>query len=74
MDLETRHGEALPWISPLYDALEDLALARDYVRAFTSSLPRSAIIRVGEFVLPEVMVGMTDASMTRSRSMPRTRN
>jgi len=27
---------------------------------------------VGELVLPEVMVGMTDASMTRSRSMPRT--
>ena len=36
------------------------------------SLARSAIMTVGEFVLPEVMVGMIDASITRRRSMPRT--
>ncbi len=29
---------------------------------------------VGELVLPEVMVGMTDASTTRRPSMPRTRS
>ena len=28
----------------------------------------------GELVLPEVMVGMMEASMTRKRSMPRTRS
>jgi hypothetical protein len=32
--------------------------------------PRSAIIAVGMLVLPEVMVGMIDASMTRRRSTP----
>src|SRR5690606_1091172 len=37
-------------------------------------LPRSAIISVGALVLPEVMVGITDASITRSPAMPRTRN
>src|SRR5207237_858362 len=38
--------------------------------------PFSAIIMVGALVLPEVMVGMTEASTTRSRScpMPRSRS
>ena len=35
--------------------------------------PLSAIISVGELVLPLVMVGMIEASMTRRPSMPRTR-
>jgi hypothetical protein len=35
---------------------------------------RSAIISVGELVLPEVIVGITDASITRSPSIPRTRS
>jgi hypothetical protein len=34
----------------------------------------SAIIMVGELVLPEVMVGMIEASTTRSPSSPRTRS
>ena len=34
----------------------------------------SAIIKVGEFVLPEVMVGMTDASAIRNPATPRQRN
>ncbi len=38
------------------------------------SLARSAIISVGEFVLPDVMNGITDASTIRSPAMPRTRN
>lgn len=38
----------------------------------TIAAPRSAIISVGELVLPDVMHGMTDASITRSPSMPRT--
>src|SRR6266576_5456237 len=36
--------------------------------------PFSAIIMVGALVLPEVMVGMTEASTTRSRSSPMTRS
>jgi len=38
------------------------------------SLARSAIINVGEFVLPEVIVGITEASTTRSPLTPITRN
>ena len=34
----------------------------------------SAIITTGEAVFPEVIVGITDASITRSRAMPRTRS
>ena len=37
------------------------------------SLARSAIINVGEFVLPEVIVGITDASTTRNPLTPITR-
>lgn len=37
------------------------------------SLARSAIISVGEFVLPDVIVGITDASTIRSPVTPRTR-
>ena len=36
--------------------------------------PFSAIMMVGELVLPDVIVGITEASMTRSRSMPNTRS
>src|SRR6266480_7009243 len=36
--------------------------------------PFSAIIAVGVLVLPEVMVGMTEASATRSPASPRKRN
>ena len=35
--------------------------------------PFSAIIMVGALVLPDVIVGMTEASTTRSRSSPITR-
>ena len=38
----------------------------------TISLARSAIMMVGALVLPEVIVGMIEASITRRRSMPRT--
>jgi len=37
------------------------------------SLAFSAIMMVGELVLPEVIRGMTEASMTRRRERPRTR-
>lgn len=37
------------------------------------SLARSAIIKVGEFVLPEVIVGMIEASTTRCPVTPITR-
>ena len=37
------------------------------------SEPFSAIMMTGEFVLPLVMVGMTEASTTRSPLRPRTR-
>ena len=40
----------------------------------TMPAARSAIMSVGEFVLPDVMVGMIEASITRRRSMPRTLN
>ncbi len=36
--------------------------------------PFSAIIMVGALVLPDVIVGITEASITRSRSMPITRS
>src|SRR5690606_7391864 len=36
--------------------------------------PFSAISMVGALVLPDVMVGMTEASITRNRSIPCTRN
>ena len=38
------------------------------------SLARSAIIKVGEVVLPEVIVGMIEASTTRSPVTPITRH
>src|SRR5262245_27173245 len=38
------------------------------------SEPRSAIIRVGELVLPEVIAGMIEASTTRRAATPRTRS
>ncbi len=44
------------------------------LRRGISCAPRSAIITVGALVLPEVMVGMIEASTTRSRPMPRTRS
>ena len=41
--------------------------------AMIIAAPFSAIIMVGALVLPEVIVGMTEASTTRSRSSPITR-
>ncbi len=38
------------------------------------SAARSAIIMVGALVLPPISVGITEASITRSPSTPRTRN
>jgi hypothetical protein len=38
------------------------------------SAPFSAIMMVGALVLVDVTAGITEASMTRSRSSPRTRN
>ena len=39
-----------------------------------SAAPRSAIMTVGAFVLPDVIVGMIEASTTRRRLIPRTRS
>src|SRR5262249_59732969 len=39
----------------------------------SSAAPFSAIIMVGALVLPEVIVGIAEASITRRRSMPATR-
>ena len=39
-----------------------------------NSAARSGIINVGEFVLPDVIVGITDASATRKPSTPITRS
>src|SRR3990167_6276982 len=54
----------------------DAAVAASY-RDFASSkiiaAPFSAIIMVGELVLPEVIDGITEASATRTPSMPTTR-
>jgi hypothetical protein len=42
--------------------------------SFIILAPFSAIMIVGAFVLVDVTAGITDASMTRNRSMPCTRN
>jgi hypothetical protein len=51
-----------------------LAGRRDVIYPRQSSAiiaaPFSAIIMVGAAVFPDVIVGMTEASITRSRSMP----
>ena len=45
----------------------------DTVGVAGMAAPFSPIITVGELVLPEVMRGIAEASITRKRSMPRTR-
>src|SRR4051794_11996939 len=52
--------------------LQDPTLEGWSARIMTA--PFSAIIMVGALVLPEVIVGITEASTTRRRSMPKRRN
>lgn len=52
----------------------DYAASRSRAAPFIIAAPCSAIIMVGALVLVEVTAGITDASITRSPSMPCTRN
>src|SRR5918993_3797544 len=53
-------------LPPGYEAAATSAAARvDLPSSITIRAAFSAIMMVGVFVLPEVMVGMTDASITR---------
>src|SRR5471032_2433787 len=69
--VEVYAGRVVPNPTPLtIGASED----KNRRSARIISLARSAIINVGEFVLPEVIVGMTEASTTRNPLTPITRN
>lgn len=56
------------------NALRHCRDATPYCAANIHFAARSAIISVGELVLPEVMVGMTDASAMRRPATPRKRS
>ncbi len=51
-----------------------VSMTAAYPSCNTISAPFSPIMMVAALVLPETTVGITEASTTRSRSTPRTRN